>query len=85
MRQWLSKLQIRLALWLLRSELNTTPRKVSESRGLTSDQSDPCHLFLDAAVSTALQIEELVLLLQEQHALFAECRRENPLPDPNQP
>ena len=85
MRQWLSKLRIRLALWLLRSTWNTRRQVASESDGLTSDQSDPCHLFLDAAASTVIQIEQLVLLLQEQHAALVQCSRENPLPDPNQP
>ena len=85
MRQWLSKLRIRLALWLLRSTWNTPRKPVSKSDGIVMQTSDPCHLFVDAVESTVVQIEELVLLLQEQHALFAECRKENPLPDPNQP
>jgi hypothetical protein len=83
----LRKLQIRLAFWLLRRSIRPPAKRAQEStsQDFAMDNSDPCHLFVDAVDSTLTQIfdlqtqlEELALVWVDQMDALELCRIQNP-------
>lgn len=84
---WFTKLQIRLAFWLLRRSIPRPLKRetMCQLPGLVMDGSNPCQLFVDAVDSTLSQIdthqaalEELALSWVDQMDALEACRAEHP-------
>ena len=82
----LRRLQIKLALWLLRRNFPTKSQaQKSASQNTVMDYTDPCHLELGAVNESAIDVPEKLAALQAAVELSMErlerletCRMENP-------